>query len=87
MDCIQTHLRKTVCIICRRTLSVSKIVVVLLLLVQILNIFSRLIWEANNEMIRKHNLEVDLGLHSYTLGMNKYGDLVGFDHISIEILY
>jgi len=32
-------------------------------------------WEANIAIIRKHNLEADLGLHTYTLGMNKYGDL------------
>jgi len=32
-------------------------------------------WEANIDIIRKHNLEADLGLHTYTLGMNKYGDL------------
>jgi len=35
----------------------------------------RLAWEANIAIIRKHNLEHDLGLHSFTLGMNKYGDL------------
>jgi cathepsin L len=35
----------------------------------------RSIWEANIEIIRKHNLEADLGLHTYTLGMNKYGDM------------
>jgi hypothetical protein len=44
----------------------------------ILDISSRSIWESNLDIIRKHNLEADLGLHSYTLGMNKYGDLVGF---------
>jgi cathepsin L len=35
----------------------------------------RSIWEANIAIIRKHNLEADLGLHTYTLGMNKYGDM------------
>jgi len=35
----------------------------------------RAIWEDNIEIIRKHNLEADLGLHTYTLGMNKYGDM------------
>jgi cathepsin L len=35
----------------------------------------RVAWEDNIAIIRKHNLEHDLGLHSYTLGMNKYGDL------------
>ncbi len=47
----------------------------------ILDISSRSIWEANVDIIRKHNLEANLGLHSYTLGMNKYGDLVGFHHV------
>jgi len=35
----------------------------------------RVAWEANVEIIRKHNLESDLGLHTYTLGMNNYGDM------------
>jgi cathepsin L len=38
-------------------------------------ILRRSIWEANVALIRKHNLEADLGLHTYTLGMNKYGDM------------
>jgi cathepsin L len=32
-------------------------------------------WEANVAKINQHNLDADLGLHTYTLGMNKYGDL------------
>ena len=39
-------------------------------------IYSRQIWEDNVAMIYKHNLEFDLGLHSYTLEMNQYGDMV-----------
>jgi len=35
----------------------------------------RAIWEDNIAIIRKHNFEADLGLHTYTLGMNKYGDM------------
>ncbi|CAF1383361.1 unnamed protein product [Adineta steineri] len=35
----------------------------------------RQIWEGNVARIHKHNLEVDLGLHSYTLAMNQFGDM------------
>jgi len=37
---------------------------------------SRQIWEENVAMIHQHNLEFDLGLHSYTLEMNQFGDMV-----------
>ncbi|CAF3354431.1 unnamed protein product [Rotaria socialis] len=35
----------------------------------------RQIWEENVALIRKHNLESDLGIHSYTLEMNQFGDM------------
>lgn len=35
----------------------------------------RRIWESNLEMINVHNLETSLGLHSFELGINHYGDL------------
>jgi len=35
----------------------------------------RAIFQANLAKIQKHNLEADLGLHTYTLGMNRFGDL------------
>ena len=37
---------------------------------------SRQIWEENVDMIHQHNLEYDLNLHSYTLKMNRFGDMV-----------
>ena len=30
----------------------------------------------NKEYIEKHNEEAKRGLHTYTLGMNEYGDMV-----------
>ena len=50
----------------------------MLFLLMIVYISSRVAWEANVAVIRKHNLEHDLGLHSYTLGLNKYADLVSY---------
>ncbi|CAF1021254.1 unnamed protein product [Adineta steineri] len=35
----------------------------------------RTIWESHLVKIRQHNFEADLGIHSYTLGMNRFGDL------------
>lgn len=35
----------------------------------------RLIWEENLEYIRNHNLDHSIGKHSYTLEMNRFGDL------------
>jgi len=35
----------------------------------------RLIWEANMRFVNKHNAEYENGLHTYTVAMNKYGDM------------
>jgi len=35
----------------------------------------RAIFESNVELIRLHNLEFDLGLHTYTLGLNQFADM------------
>ena len=39
-------------------------------------VYSRAIWEANLAKIQQHNLEADMGVHTYTLGMNRFGDMV-----------
>jgi cathepsin L len=36
----------------------------------------RAIWESNHKHINKHNEEHLLGKHSFSLKMNKYGDMV-----------
>jgi cathepsin L len=35
----------------------------------------RIIWESNLKYIQNHNLRYDEGMHSYSLGMNEFGDL------------
>lgn len=39
------------------------------------DISRRLIWEENLRYIQQHNLEHDLGKHTYTLGLNEYADM------------
>uniref|UniRef100_A0A3B4ALI6 Cathepsin S n=1 Tax=Periophthalmus magnuspinnatus TaxID=409849 RepID=A0A3B4ALI6_9GOBI len=43
---------------------------------QIEELGRRRIWEYNLELINVHNLETSLGLHSFGMGINHYGDLV-----------
>jgi Cathepsin propeptide inhibitor domain (I29) len=40
------------------------------------NRLRRTIWEANLKKIQHHNIRAALGEFTYTLGMNKYGDMV-----------
>jgi len=35
----------------------------------------RAIWKSNLQIVQDHNLEADLGLHTYTLGINAYADM------------
>lgn len=37
--------------------------------------YRRVIWEQNVQQVQSHNLRADLGLHSFTLGINEYSDL------------
>ncbi|XP_053387958.1 procathepsin L-like [Mercenaria mercenaria] len=43
----------------------------------------RQIWEDNIKYIELHNLEADRGLHTYRLGMNKYGDMTIDEFVSV----
>lgn len=45
--------------------------------------FSRIIWENNLRKVQEHNLQADLGVHSYWLGMNRFADLV--DSLIIDL--
>ena len=45
--------------------------------------FSREVWENNLKIVQDHNLEADLGLHTYTLGMNKYADLTNTEFVKM----
>lgn len=43
----------------------------------------RQIWEDNLHLVTKHNAEHSLGLHSYTLGMNKFADLSNAEFVAM----
>ena len=38
--------------------------------------YRRMIWEGHVELVAKHNREFDMGVHTYTLGINEYADMV-----------
>jgi cathepsin L len=43
----------------------------------------RAIWESNLKIVRNHNLEADLGVHTFTLGMNKYADMTISEFVKV----
>jgi cathepsin L len=43
----------------------------------------RLIWEKNVQFINKHNLEASLGQHTFTVKMNKFGDLTNKEFVTM----
>jgi len=45
-----------------------------------------LIWEGHVDYIAKHNREYDMGLHTYTLGINQYADMVSVQPIRVKLL-
>jgi len=43
----------------------------------------RTIWESNLETINHHNLQASLGKHTFTLGMNKFGDMLNSEFVEM----
>jgi len=41
----------------------------------------RAVWESNLKIVQEHNLEADLGVHTYWLGMNAYADLTNTEFV------
>jgi len=41
------------------------------------------IWEENLKKIEHHNIRASLGQHTYTLGMNKYGDMTNREFVEV----
>ncbi|CAF1476295.1 unnamed protein product [Rotaria sp. Silwood1] len=43
----------------------------------------RAIWENNLKIVEEHNLQADLGVHTYWLGMNEYADLTVDEFVKV----
>ena len=40
-------------------------------------------WKSNSELIKSHNSDADKGIHTFWLGMNRFGDLTAKEFASI----
>jgi len=43
----------------------------------------RMIWEGHVELVAKHNREFDMGVHTYTLGINEYADMANEEFVAM----
>jgi C1A family cysteine protease len=43
----------------------------------------RAIWEGNLKKVQEHNLQADLGVHTYWLGMNKFADMTISEFVKV----
>ncbi|XP_006824585.1 cathepsin S-like [Saccoglossus kowalevskii] len=43
----------------------------------------RSIWEKNLQTVELHNIEHEMGKHTYTMGMNKYSDLEHHEFVEV----
>lgn len=45
----------------------------------------RKIWEKSMKFVTKHNLEHSIGKHTFTVGMNQFGDMVCTEPPEVEL--
>ena len=68
----------------RQAFPIAGVVVVVVVLVVVV-VYRREIWEDNVAYIRSHNLLYDMGHKSFTLGLNRYADLVSKNILTVLI--
>ena len=77
LDTVQTRVQEAIHFVDRR-IDTMTIELMQFCRMSVYRRFRRAIWEKHVTKIRLHNLEADLELHSYTMKMNHFGDLVGW---------